>query len=478
MTLAMRGALALKRLLRRLPLAGLAIVAPFVVVSAGFVTHHEALLRYLLPAFLPICALILYYRNRQAYMSFILAVWFFIPLLRRLVDYRAGWVDPNPMLLAAYSTSLIVPLIRLPAFLKTNLQRSFPFLLCLVGIAFGSVSGIFAYHLTSVVHDFANWLTPIAFAAFLVLEQEDNEDYLVALERWLPLWLVLSAAYTILQFVLAFPWDMAWLTNLDAPSMGVPEPFGFRAFGNLNSAGTAAFVFSTGALYVLNLKRWWRLPVFGLITVALLTTQVRAGWLALAIGFFISLVKLPRRTVQPLLVLIVLGVGASIVGLEGDAAVITDRIHSFTEAKNDDSANGRLQGLQVAWNDLETHPFGHGLGVPEDIFNISGSFSLLDSFPVHLFVTFGWLGGAAYLAGLLSMLLPVLGGILHSRSRRYLLTAIPAVALCSIFLLGSVTVALSGMLVWMFLPLSLYTLAEESAADPFFHLRMLELDEA
>jgi len=473
----MRGALALKRLLRRLPLAGLSIVAPFVLISAGFVTHHEALLRYLLPVFLPICALVLYYRNRQAYMSFILGVWFFIPLLRRLVDYRAGWVDPNPMLLAAYSTSLIVPLIRFPAFCKADLQRSFPFLLCLVGIAFGSVSGIFAYHLTSVVHDFANWLTPVAFASFLILEGEHNADYLAAIERWLPLWLVLSAAYTILQFVVAFPWDMAWLANLDAPSMGVPEPFGFRAFGNLNSAGTAAFVFSAGALYVLNLKRWWRLPLFGLIMVALLTTQVRAGWLALAIGFLISLVKLPRRTVQPLFLLIVLAVSASIVGIEGKPAVITDRINTFTQAKDDDSANGRLQGLQVAWDDLETHPFGHGLGVPEDIFNISGSFSLLDSFPVHLFVTFGWLGGAAYLGGLLSLLFPVLSGIFHSQNRMYLLTAIPAVALCSIFLLGSVTVALSGMLIWTFLPLSLYTLAEESETVPFFQISSLAQNE-
>jgi hypothetical protein len=467
MTDAIRRALIMKKLLQRLPLGGLAIIAPFILISACFVTHHESALRLLLPAFLPICAVILYFRDRRTYFGFVLAVWFFIPLLRRIVDYRVGWAEPNAMLLAAYSTSLIVPLIRVPAFLKADLQKTFPFILCLVGIAFGSVSGIFSYHLASVVHDFANWLTPVAFAAFLILEGDHNQDYLVALERWLPVLLVLSAAYTILQFGLAFPWDMAWLINLDAPSMGLPEPFGFRAFGNLNSAGTAGFVFSAGALYVLNLKRWWRFPVFSLITIALLTTQVRAAWLALAVGFVISLLKLTRRTVPVLLAVIIVAIPASIVGLQGNgAAAITDRMNSFTQAKSDDSANGRLEGLHAAWNDLGTHPFGHGLGVPEGIFDIQGSFSLLDSVPVHLFVTFGWLGGAAYLTGLLSLLAPVVGGTIRSQSGRYLLTAIPAIALCSIFLLGSVTVALSGMLIWTFLPLSLYTLSEEPAIVP------------
>jgi hypothetical protein len=441
-----------------LPVVGISVALPVAVTILGFASHHASVLRYLLPAMLPICAAAIWFRNRSAYFGFLLAVWFFIPFLRRLVDYSAGPLDPNPMLLAPYLTTLAVPLLRIRTFLAAPIARVLPFVLCYVGIGIGLATGLFSYQATSVVHDCLNWITPVAFAAFLTLE--GPREYSTSLQKWFPLLLVVCAVYTLLQFAFVFPWDIAWLVSLDAPSQGATDPFTLRAFGLLNSAGTAAFVLAAGSLFILNLRRWWRLPAFFLTVLALLTTQVRAGWLVLAIGVLVSFCKSPKAIGAAVGILAVLGMSLSILGLQKSNQNISDRLSSFEHPGDDDSANGRMVGYQAAWDDLQVHPLGRGLGVPEDLFDIQGSFSLLDSAPIHLLATFGWIGGAAYCCGFLLLLVPILRGLAFSDNRTFLVTAIPAVSLTCVFLFGSITVALSGFLIWSFLPPSLVSLGE------------------
>jgi hypothetical protein len=439
-----------------LPLVSLSAGLPLLVTAVAFASHHAAVLRYLMPALLPLCAIVIWVRCRSAYFAFLLAVWFVIPLLRRLVDYSSGPLDPNPMLLAPYFTTLAIPLLRLPSVMKAPIAVIFPFLLCSVGILLGLVTGLFAYPVTSVIHDLLNWITPVAFAAFLTLE--DAADFRSSLQTWFPFLVIASAVYTLAQFVLVFPWDMAWLINLDAPSQGGTEPFALRAFGPLNSAGTAAFVFSAGSLFILNQRRWWRIPALILTVMALLTTQVRAGWVVLSIGLLISLYKSPKTTVIAMGILVVLGISFSLMGVAANDQSISERLASFQHPSDDNSANGRLEGYAAAWNDLENHPLGHGLGVPESLYDIQGSFSLLDSAPVHILTTFGLLGGAAYCFGFLLILFPTLWGIVTTADKHFLMTAIPAISLTSIFVFGSITVALAGFLIWSFMPASLFSL--------------------
>ncbi len=441
-----------------LPPAGLSASLPLFVIALAFATHHPAVLRYLVPALLPLCAIAIWARSRSAYFGFILAVWFTIPLLRRLVDYSAGPLDPNPMLLAPYLTTLAVPLLRMPLFLKAPISRILPFVVCSIGILLGLATGFFQHPATAVIHDLLNWMTPVAFAAFLTLE--GPADYSSSVQVWFPALVVASAIYTLAQFALVFPWDIAWLVNLDAPSQGGTDPFALRAFGPLNSAGTAGFVLSAGSLFILNQRQWWRVPAVTLTILALLTTQVRAGWLVLAIGLLISFYKSPKSTGIVISILVVLGASLSILGVESNNQSISERFASFEHPSDDDSANGRMEGYSAALNDLESHPFGRGLGVPDDLYDVAGGFSFLDAAPVHILVTFGWLGGAAYCFGFLLLLFPTLCGIATSEDKKFLIMAVPAVSLTCIFLLGSVTVALSGFLIWSFLPASLSSLKD------------------
>ena len=445
-----RVAAALREAFYRLPLGTLSCLAFVAIFGACMASHHEALLRYLLPAFLSLCAWGLFFHNRSHYIGFVLAVWFFTPFLRRIVDFNAGYVDPNPILLSPYAVTLVAPLATARRLLKAPLALAAPFLLCMLAVVAGAVSGYFHYHATSVVHDLLNWSTPVLFGAFLYIVDGEAVTFRDTLARWLPPLLGLTAAYTIAQFAFAFPWDIAWLVNLDAPSMGSTEPFELRAFGPLNSAGTAAFVFTVGGVYLLQRRGALRILYFALLAVALVTTQVRAGWLALAIGVVLCLWKAPRRAGAPLLVLLLLGIGASAIGFGSNAAAISDRIETFSHPSEDTSASGRLEGYDAAASYLESDPLGAGLGVPEDIFDIQGSFSLLDSSPADVFTTFG-IFGIAYYLGLLGIFAAALGGVLRARDPDIALLTLPVIALLSISLLGSVTVALAGFLIFSLL---------------------------
>src|ERR1700749_1534237 len=99
---------------------------PIGLVMVAFGSHHAALLRELMPMVLPLCAVAIWFRSRRLYFGFLLTVWFLIPLLRRLVDHSAGPLDPNPMLLAPYLTTLAVPLVMLPGLLKAPIEEMFP----------------------------------------------------------------------------------------------------------------------------------------------------------------------------------------------------------------------------------------------------------------------------------------------------------------------------------------------------------------
>ncbi len=433
-----------------LPVDQLCFAVPLLMLAGGLAVHQAGILRTLLPAVLLASAAVLFRRSRSGYFGLVWLVWFLTPCVRRLIDHSAGWLDPSPILIAPYLVTLVAPLAGALTLLRAPMVAIAPFLLCLLAIAGGFLSGFFRYPLGGVVHDLLNWSTPPLFAAYLMLVPGEAAAFRQAAHRWLPPLLGATALYTVLQFCLAFPWDMEWLVNMDTPSMGVPEAFAMRAFGTLNSAGTAAYTFAMGAVYLLGRRPApWRVPLLLLVAAALVTTQVRAGWLALAIGALLSLLRMPRRAGAGLGALAIVALGVSAVGVGAGAAVLTDRFQSLTTPGDDNSANGRLEGYGAAAAFVGQAPLGGGLGVPDDILDIQGSFSLFDSSPVDVFMTFGVLGIAYYL-GLLAVVWRA-GASMRWRDPDDDALTLPAFALLGVALLGSVTVALPGLLAWTLL---------------------------
>ena len=426
--------------------------AVVLVMVACFGGHRANLLNYALPAMATIVAAQLFRINKAHYVRFMLAIWYFIPLIRRLIDYDSGFSRQSPVLLTAYLVTLVGSLMLLPRMVTAPLSRSGPFILASAGIGLAACYGLFNNPITGVIIGLLLWWPQIGLGWLVSVDRESASEYWLGLRSSIPVLTALLAAYTLVQFAVVFPWDSAWVINMDIPSMSNADPFSIRAFGTLNSAGTCAFALAFGSLFVIIRESRWRIPVLLLSVPALVTTQIRAGWVLFAIGLVVSILYRTRNTLKilvPIMAVAMLGMFAGI-QTSSSIASLSDRFNTLNDGMNDSSANSRMDGYEAAIEAAKGHPLGFGLGVSEGVFDIAGSFSLRDSGVVDLIISLGWFGAAAYLCGIGAILLPLLRAAIQCKddSTPFSL-AIPTLALLSVLPLGSVIVSLPGVLIWL-----------------------------
>ncbi len=253
--------------------------------------------------------------NKVHYMRFLLASWFIIPLLRRVIDFASTYADPSPVLLTAYFATLAGPLLSARKMVSAPLSRTGPFVLATAVIVLGACCGVFTNRLPAVMMGGLNWWSPIAIGWLICVEHESAGEYWQGIRSSLPLLTAATAIYSLLQFVLVFPWDVAWVVNLDSPSMRDTDPFSIRAFGNLNSPGTCAFALAFGCLFGFEMKPLWRVLLLIVGSAALIATQVRAGWMVLALGTFFYLFQRTRDAVTTVLPLCLAALFLLLVGM-------------------------------------------------------------------------------------------------------------------------------------------------------------------
>lgn len=89
------------------------------------------------------------------------------PLIRRLVDYGAGFADFNPVLLAPYLALLpcLLPLLR-----QAMAQRpqALPFLLLLACVGYGTLLALSQARIVPAFYEALRWILPVALAAFII----------------------------------------------------------------------------------------------------------------------------------------------------------------------------------------------------------------------------------------------------------------------------------------------------------------------
>jgi hypothetical protein len=77
---------------------------------------------------------VLYRKAPVAYVSFVWWLWFLICLVRRLVDYRSGFAESNPVLAAPFLAAFVCAPVLLERREMWKRRSSWPFVL-----AFSSV---------------------------------------------------------------------------------------------------------------------------------------------------------------------------------------------------------------------------------------------------------------------------------------------------------------------------------------------------
>jgi len=429
-------------------------------VAIGFFTLFSLLgafiglgkvLNYAVPAGALLVGLFLYLRYPILYVEFVWWVWFIAPLVRRFVDYRSGFTNPSPILLAPYLATLPTAITFLRVLPGLNRQGGLPFILAMIGVSYSSLIGIINEPLPSVVLALLAWLSPLIFGCHLFSHWRDYPLYRKSIERTFFWCVLLAGSYGIYQYMVSPEWDRFWVTNmideLGIVTFGTPEPLGMRVWSTMNGPLIFAASMSAGLLLLLSKTE----PLANIATVvgflSFLLSQVRTSWIGWLLGLVVLITSL-KQSLQIRLIVIITVLAACIISLamiEPFAEVISTRTSTLTNVQEDNSAITRRGIYEQVLNDSLTNFLGNGMS------KAGGG----DSGILEILMKMGWLGSIFYMSGIILLLAkPLQGTSLRKDVFAKTANAI-ALGLFAQLPFGAVMVELPGVILWGFLGMKL-----------------------
>ena len=414
--------------------------------------------------------LFLYYRAPELYVGYVWWMMFLCNVIRRLIDYRAGYLTFGPWGLTANlvaSISLITAVQQLPS---SHRKGALPFVFPLCSLAYAFCIGINENAPNALVNSTLAWLCPVAFGFHIFINWRQypqlKQIFLKAF-----LWGVLvMGIYGIIQYAVAPPWEVFWLENSEIDSFGSPEPFGIRVSSTAGAPQSFATLMLAGLILVFcEATNPVSYLASGFGYIAFILTFARAVWLSAAISIPLFLLSLkPSYQIRMIVVGVVLFaiVATTLLSWEPVYEKFYERFESFFDIQGDTSFNDRSAGYEVLWGVALVQFIGKGLGFSTE--SISSSIGANDGSVFPLIFNFGWFGLAAYLGGFLLMLSKLLQ-IPDARSDIFI-GACRMVVLCVLVQAGlnSVFDSSSGIVMWGFLSIGLaghkYYLAQKRLA--------------
>ena len=448
----------------------IAMIGLFLSAVCFLAATAPSALRYGYPALSLCVAIFLFSRSRVLYIQFVFWLWFLSPLLRRLVDYKAGFVLTNPLLLASFLATAVSGSVLLTRIRMLNRPAALPFACALGGIAFGTVVGLSRYPIMAVAQAVLNWIVPILFAFFLYAERDRYHDFKTAIERSLLLGSLVVGVYGVYQFFFLPAWDRQWMIDLDAHPFGIPEAFHLRVFSTLNSPATCAAYMMAGLTMLLALKGKLKAFAAPAAFLTFLLTSSRSSWIGLIFGVGYLTMQLTSkarfRVVASLLACVTLLMLAAQLPVIDD--VVSTRLKSFTDPAKDVSYNERVSGHILAFQRVLEEPMGEGMGSLDTDHKTGGADSSIgphDSTILESLYALGIPGSILYCIGLTAFSLHLL-----SRKRQCKLDAFTIsmraiiVAFVAQMILNSILVGPFGFIFWMAIGMTLAS--SEVALEP------------
>jgi hypothetical protein len=397
-------------------------------------------------------------RNPAIYVSFAMWLWFLTPFVRRVVNYRSGWVETDPILAASLLASLACfPEVCRHLF-KGRLEGALPFLLAISAVAYGSAIGFFFIPLSTLLVQTANWATPIIFGLFVFFEYKNEArraGIANAFESTFKWGLLVMGGYSLVQFIVVPGWDALWLDQLDNPAFGTAERFGVRVFSTMASPvplGVAAF-----AGLVLLMHQRGLIPLFasvgGYISLALCSVRSTWGLWAIATGIILFSQRRKLGRFIP-----IIAVAITLLALSALYEPVNDllqaRVQTFSDLNSDGSYQARKSGYEQMYSYVGSNPLGSGLGAME-LLAITANSELggRDSGILEILLCLGWFGGAVYFLALALVVRSSLKG-LGRRSPFEMATAAIGATLVSHLLLSTITIGFEAAALWSFAAMS------------------------
>jgi hypothetical protein len=336
-----------------------------VVTVVLLLSPANRLLLYVFPFMATLLALYLYRRNLAYYVGLVCWLWFLTPMVRRLLDYRAGWTQPTAVLLGP-PLAACVPLVWLIAeWRKVLLQRGLAPLLCILATCFyATFMGLLTFSPRLVFQDLLTWFAPMTFTFMLCRHREQAVELFQAFEKAFLYGLLVVSAYGLVQFFLLPGWDAFWMSWVNMDSIGKPEPTEVRVFSTMNGPQILASFLAVGLIIAFNSRRRIRFVAipFGLLCLSL--SLARSGWVALAAGTLYLLFTLPQRQRFRLVVAAIIAAVVMIAALQNPDVqdVMSQRFQTLTDVRNDTSFMDRIDGYRSLFAGFMDNPFGLGMG--------------------------------------------------------------------------------------------------------------------
>lgn len=412
------------------------------------------LLRLAFPAGAFVVAVFLFFRYPILYIGFAWWITFLTPFIRRLIDYRNGWVEPSPVLLAPFLVLMVTSVTLVQKLPRAYREGGLPFVLAIVAVIYSLLVGIVKQTPSAVIVPLLNWLAPILFGFHLFIHWRNYPHYRQNLQGVFLWGVLVTGSYGILQYLIAPEWDRFWLVNTKALAFGSPEPLGMRVFSTLNSPGPFAVVMMAGLLLLLSNRSPLRFPAVAVGYLSFLLSLVRSAWFGWIVGLvtFIPALK-PKLQMRLFVTIVIMALCIlPLANLSPFAEVIALRLQSFSYVPGTDvSYNDRLEGYNEIFGQALSKIMGDGLGVTI----VHDRLGSNDSGILSIFFIMGWFGAIPYLGGILLLFFTLFRNSEERFDPFFNLARAISLAVFAQIGLGVATAAQSGVVMWSFAGIAL-----------------------
>lgn len=420
-----------------------------VVVWLSLLWVSPGLLRIAFPLMSFVCAGYLFWQHEPEYVSFTWWLYFLTPFLRRVVDYRAGF-DPLEIMSVAPLLATAIACVELRKLTRLT-PAAVPFaILTMVSIYGVVVSVATRTPLITTVEFFLLWISPVAFGYRLVNSRAKYPELKKALQNTFTWGLLVLGSYGIYQYLVAPPWDSAWMQNVEEKisSFGSPEPMGIRVFSTMSGPQPLALTLVMGLIIMLSARQSIvRIVASVAGYMALLLTMARSGWLEWSIALVLfAILSWSRKIALTILAVTVLaGSVTSILTMSPAGETLRARFEAMKEMQDDQSKRDREQTYQVVLRRGLNFPFGRGWDAENGKNYDPG---IHDSTVIETLMCLGWFALVAVYLSLLLAIGLILRGLRGSNDKFVTLCCGLLIALLVETILNSLIVGLGAMMIW------------------------------
>jgi len=348
-------------------------------------------------------------RSPAAFLAFTVSLWFYTPLVRRVLDLQHGFTATNLALAAPVlaSSVALLTVLRFARELKGVLFA--PALLVIAAVTYGFLVGALRNGVVPAFYAYLTWLSPAMIGLHTALHWRRYPEFRDTFLRTLAWGIGPAALYGIVQFVVMPPWDAYWMISTDLQSIGDPVPYSVRVFGSMTMPGTFAVVMEVGLLLLLSANVRGRLPSLVLGFIGLLLSRIRTAWLGFVFGLVLQFVTQPvRRMPRNWITIAVMALlSLPVITIPRIREGITDRLSSITAGNEDSSVRSRVMVARAGYALVLDYAEGAGLGATGSAVTAraKGGIRNFENGLLEVFYLFGWPGGLLFFLGMFGIVL-------------------------------------------------------------------------